>query len=711
MRHHSIVLCALVAACGYAPLAGAGTSSPLTFTLDLQAPCGASGCSGNHPTDISLSATASSFTYTNGSTSGSYVANMSMQAAVVCDEIGPSPGSIQGAVGALRIGPTFTNASPGGLLEFNNGGPSVVDLAAMTFDGESPAGFAATYSNSSTTPQVACYQINPISGGPVALAPGPTGIFNNGFDIFSSHFANEPWLSLQTVFSPQSAGGKNQSQKGNAQVNGVTPTNVMGYVIQVHNAAAAVANGGWRLDLGYDFAFFDPTNNGQTPGLVCVLGAGIPQPGLVSGNANCSNIGAVAHTFTAADIVGGSNSIYMYVQHTSSSVGGSSWGTLAAGEYPAVASIFPPLGTFPQRFDDKSAVASANNLPSQNVGSIVCNNDTVSTACVIADQDGNPVPAAVTFNNSISGGGTANIDPVAYFVDPTSGSTLPGNAVADTLTVSNVSCSDPSGILASPLAGGSFSKSTGTPQGGAMALGFSFAPSGSLYVPGTATCTATFGNIGYSPALSSKQNFTITMLTPTTSHFSVTTPAGATAGVAFNTLTVTALNSANQTVGSYNGIVHFTSSDPSATLPADTVLSGGTGTFSGTFVTAGNRTITATDTVNSGLKGTSAPTAVGAAATSYFVVNAPGTAVADSQFSFTVSAFDQFNNSTPNYSGLVQFSSSDGLALLPVPTGLVFGTGIFASTLNSTGNQTITATDTVTSSMTGSSGPINITSN
>ena len=60
--------------------------------------------------------------------------------------------------------------------------------------------------------------------------------------------------------------------------------------------------------------------------------------------------------------------------------------------------------------------------------------------------------------------------------------------------------------------------------------------------------------------------------------------------------------------------MHFTSSDAAATLPADATLVNGGGTFSATLTTAGNQTITVTDTVTSSVTGVSDLIAVGALA-------------------------------------------------------------------------------------------------
>jgi uncharacterized repeat protein (TIGR01451 family) len=92
-------------------------------------------------------------------------------------------------------------------------------------------------------------------------------------------------------------------------------------------------------------------------------------------------------------------------------------------------------------------------------------------------------------------------------------------------------------------------------------------------------------------------------------HFAVAAPGSAVSGTPFN-FTVTAQDSANNTATGYTGSVHFTSSDPSAVLPANSTLTNGTGTFQATLNQPGNRTITATDTVNASITGTSNPISI-----------------------------------------------------------------------------------------------------
>jgi hypothetical protein len=89
---------------------------------------------------------------------------------------------------------------------------------------------------------------------------------------------------------------------------------------------------------------------------------------------------------------------------------------------------------------------------------------------------------------------------------------------------------------------------------------------------------------------------------PVATHLSVTAPPTSTAGTPVS-ITVSALDASNNVVTSYTGIVHFTSTDAQAALPANSTLTNGTGTFSVTLKTAGSQTITATDTVTASITG------------------------------------------------------------------------------------------------------------
>jgi hypothetical protein len=79
-----------------------------------------------------------------------------------------------------------------------------------------------------------------------------------------------------------------------------------------------------------------------------------------------------------------------------------------------------------------------------------------------------------------------------------------------------------------------------------------------------------------------------------------------------------------------------------------------------------------------------------------------------SQVSFTVTAYDDSGAVDPTYTGTAHIASSDAAATLPADHTFTTGSGAdngvhtFSATLNTVGNQTLTATDTTTATQTGS---------
>ena len=190
-------------------------------------------------------------------------------------------------------------------------------------------------------------------------------------------------------------------------------------------------------------------------------------------------------------------------------------------------------------------------------------------------------------------------------------------------------------------------------------------------------------------------------------HLVVSAPASVTAGTPFS-FTVTALDTTNSIATGYTGIVHFSTNDPIANLPADSPLINGVGTFTATLKPGNflSPTITAIDTVSAFITGTSAPIGVQAAAASSFAFSAaPTSTFSGVPFSFIVSAFDRFGNFAPSNTARVRFTSSDGAAILPADSFMP-GVASFSAILKTVGNQTITVTDTGNSSITGTSNPI-----
>ena len=140
---------------------------------------------------------------------------------------------------------------------------------------------------------------------------------------------------------------------------------------------------------------------------------------------------------------------------------------------------------------------------------------------------------------------------------------------------------------------------------------------------GAARFSVTNGLLSFPGVLSGPQNFAVTG-----------TPLG---------FTVTALDAFGNVAPTYAGVVHFTSSDSGAALPANSTLVSGVGGFSATLATAGTQTLTATDTVqNSGFNAITGTT--GGIVTRGLVV----TSFTPTAGGFTITFDKPFNPSTVN---------------------------------------------------------------
>ena len=210
------------------------------------------------------------------------------------------------------------------------------------------------------------------------------------------------------------------------------------------------------------------------------------------------------------------------------------------------------------------------------------------------------------------------------------------------------------------------------------------------------TLTATDSNV---TALTGTVN--VTVLPGPTTHYGINTLSTTTAGNAF-VLGVTALDAFENTATNYTGTLNFTSSDPLAGLSPDSSLTNGVGFFAAILNTVGIQTLTVTDITTPTLQTTSNDINVVAAKATHFVFSSfPASPGAGDEFSMTVSARDQFNNTVPTYTGTVHFTSSDGGAVLPPNATLSSGVGSFDFTLKATGSQSITASDVTTPTIAG----------
>jgi hypothetical protein len=196
---------------------------------------------------------------------------------------------------------------------------------------------------------------------------------------------------------------------------------------------------------------------------------------------------------------------------------------------------------------------------------------------------------------------------------------------------------------------------------------------------------------------------------PAATHFTVSGPASVTAG-APATFTVTALDASNNIVPGYTGTIHFTSTAPGATLPANYTFNAGDAgahTFTNglSFPTTGSWVVTATDTAKSTLSGQTNIT-VTPGAVSSLVLTGPTNVSAGAASTYMVTAVDANDNVVTGYTGTIQFGSVPPGATLPSNytfTAADQGVHTFTSgvTLPAAGTTVLSATDTTNTSVTG----------
>jgi hypothetical protein len=147
----------------------------------------------------------------------------------------------------------------------------------------------------------------------------------------------------------------------------------------------------------------------------------------------------------------------------------------------------------------------------------------------------------------------------------------------------------------------------------------------------------------------------------------------------------------------YTGTVHLGSNDPNAYIDPDytyTSADFGQHYFAVVLVTAGSRTLTATD---GSLSGAQAGILIIPAAAAQLLVSSSPTFAAGVADTVTVTVADAYGNVVPNFTGTVQLTSTDPLATLPAAyafttadAGVHTFTGVV---LRTTGRQTFYASD------------------
>jgi hypothetical protein len=187
-------------------------------------------------------------------------------------------------------------------------------------------------------------------------------------------------------------------------------------------------------------------------------------------------------------------------------------------------------------------------------------------------------------------------------------------------------------------------------------------------------------------------------------HFALDVPPNVTAGTPFN-VTVTAQDALGHTVTGYTGAVHFTASNGAVADHTFTAADMGTHTFNNVTVTrAQNLTVRAGDQATPAVG--SVTLFVAPSPGARIQISVPATVTAGTPFNATVTILDPFGNTVVGYTGTVHFTVSlGGVAVASVDypfTAADQGQHVFTRTLLRALTLTVTGTDTVVPTLTGS---------
>jgi hypothetical protein len=164
--------------------------------------------------------------------------------------------------------------------------------------------------------------------------------------------------------------------------------------------------------------------------------------------------------------------------------------------------------------------------------------------------------------------------------------------------------------------------------------------------------------------------------------------------------TVTAKDPYGNVATDYRGTVKLTSTDAKANFATVNytfnATDAGVHTFKFNLYTAGTQTITVADSTDSELAITSPSIKVVAyLAASFTVTGYPSPTTVGAANNFVVTVYDAYQNVVQNFTGTVQFTSSDTQAMLPKNYQFQFtdsGQHVFSATFETAGTQSLTAT-------------------
>jgi hypothetical protein len=184
-------------------------------------------------------------------------------------------------------------------------------------------------------------------------------------------------------------------------------------------------------------------------------------------------------------------------------------------------------------------------------------------------------------------------------------------------------------------------------------------------------------------------------------HLAFNGPTSITAGTPF-AITVTALDDLGQQATGFTDPVHFTASNGAMATYTFTPADMGSHTFTVTFTRAQALTVTGSSTLNPPVTGSTTFT-IAPAAAAHVAFSVPSTITAGVPFAITVTIQDAYSNTVTGYTGRVQFAASNGQSAAYTFTAADMGSHTFHGVvLNQPGTYTVTGTDTMDPSLTGS---------
>ena len=211
-----------------------------------------------------------------------------------------------------------------------------------------------------------------------------------------------------------------------------------------------------------------------------------------------------------------------------------------------------------------------------------------------------------------------------------------------------------------------------------------------LHLPTNSPCAGT-GTTSGAPAIDMNQytfGTTTSMGAFSPISFVVSSPSPVAPGNTSTTAVTATAADGTTTITNYSGTVHFTSSDALATLPSNSTLTNGTGTFSTTFFTSGSQTVTATDSVEGAYTGTSSGVTVNTVSTTIAVSDVDNPIVYGASTNLTATVAQPGGLPVPT--GTVQFKV-DGTDIGSAATLNGSGVGTLSTSALPAGKHYITA--------------------